>query len=335
MLGRFVESRLEAGAFDSGLAKLASAAFAAFASPVRELRLPPATRVIGIGGATLGGSGKTPVVLALARALAERDRVAVVGHGYRARTGAPRRVSPSDDVTAVGDDALWLARALEPLGVPVVVASSRQLALDAASRMATTVLVDGLLQARPCRLARSVLVLDGDRPFGAEHCPPAGDLRAPVRALLEACDDVLVGPGAASLGAIRDRVAPRPVLRYDAELVGAREPDGRVVGIRELAQRRLGLALAIANPERVLRALAAHGVHPSAVSLGPDHGVPRVRADRAARPEAWLTTAKCATKLGDRLGTAPVWVLEQELRLPPELAPVSGGGDGCSASRSW
>src|SRR6266576_2290654 len=96
-LSRWLES---SGRRSPGLETLASAWGSISASRVRrKLTLPQATSVIGIGGSTLGGSYKTPFSIAVARALAERgERVALVGHAYRAKPGRARRVTPADEV---------------------------------------------------------------------------------------------------------------------------------------------------------------------------------------------------------------------------------------------
>jgi tetraacyldisaccharide 4'-kinase len=280
-----------------------------FADPVRPFELPPGARVIGVGGATLGGSGKTPVTLELARRLAP-DGVAVVASNYRSRVGAARVVSASDPVELVGDEAALLARALAPIGVAVVVGRVRDEAALLAARHAPTVIVDALLQTRPRRLGCSILVVDGERPWGSGACPPAGDLRARREALLAAADVVLAlrpsGPAAA--------LEPG-WLTATSEIIGATAPDGRAV---ELPGRTLGVVLAIARPERVLRSLAALGITPSAQRLFVDHARP-VPARRRARVDAWLTTAKCATKLGAAFEGAPVWTLRHAIRLPNEL----------------
>src|SRR5688572_17568189 len=105
MIRRAIASRLEAGRFDSRAANLASRVWEKFSNPVRPLELPERARVIGIGGATLGGSEKTPLVLAFAERLRDEARVVVVASGYRARV--TRRVRPDDAVRDVGDEALW------------------------------------------------------------------------------------------------------------------------------------------------------------------------------------------------------------------------------------
>src|SRR5205814_587304 len=144
-------------------------------------------------------------------------RVSVVASGYRARAGAPRRVSASDSARLVGDEALALSRELGASGVSVFSARSRTeaLALANAARP-NAILVDGLLQARPRRLGLSILVLDGRAPWGAERCPPAGDLRAHRARLLAAADVLLVRGETGGIG------SEKPVYRWSSDLLGAR-----------------------------------------------------------------------------------------------------------------
>lgn len=317
-----VARALERGALAGPVARGLSSLWAKLADPARPVRLPAGARVVGVGGATLGGSGKTPVVLALARELSRSRRVAVVAPRYGAEPGRARVVARDDCVRAVGDEALWLARALRD--VPVVAGSDRNEALSLAARLADVVLVDGLLQARPERLACSLCVLDGAEPWGAGRCPPAGDLRAGPERVLAAADAVL------TRGALE--ALPVPVFRFEAALRGARTPEGEHVAPDALRQKRLGLVLAIARPERVLGELSALGIEPSVLELHADHAHPP--EPRARGVEAWLTTPKCATKLGARRGSAPVWVLEQELCLPAEVVALAAGTSACRSPRA-
>src|SRR5690242_1893590 len=102
-LRALVGRRLERGV-PSPLARAASLAWGAISARAvaRPLRLPPGVLVVGVGGAVLGGAGKTPLTIALARALASQ-RPAVIGHAYRARPGQARVVQPTDLVAEVGD----------------------------------------------------------------------------------------------------------------------------------------------------------------------------------------------------------------------------------------
>jgi tetraacyldisaccharide 4'-kinase len=334
------------------LAGAVARAWEAVADPVRATRLPAGASVVGIGGATLGGAGKTPLTLALAQALARRgSRVAVVASGYRCRLSAARHIRPDDRASIVGDEALWLCRALWAERVHVVCGPRRDEALEVAAEVGGLIVVDGLLQARPQRLDLSVLVLDGARPWGAARCPPAGDLRARPDRLLAAADLVVVcqptrrvaaahmnvGQPTCRVAAAHMNVAQptrrmaaaqvtplpcaTPLYHSQSELLGARTPRGEPISIDELRSMRLGLLLAVARPDRVLEALTENGIVPCAVRLFGDHSPMTRMAMRRAdpSPDAWLTTAKCATKLAERLAGAPVLTLEHRVAVPEAL----------------
>lgn len=246
--------------------------------------------IVGVGGATLGGSGKTPLAIACARVLTERGaRVAFVGHAYRAWPGVARRVTPTDPLWLVGDDALLAARALADVGVPVFVAETRRAALALAGAHADVCVVDGLLQASP-RIALSLLAVRGGAPWGAGACPPAGDLRAPVRALVAHADLVV------------------PVRFGPARLVR----DGRVVDPSRAG--RVGLFTACARPELAGAALAALGVSPAVVVRAPDHGPPPRTLPAV---DLWVAAPKCALHLAS-VGV-PAAVLAGDTLLPEAL----------------
>lgn len=250
-------------------------------------------RVVCVGGATLGGSGKTRVAIAAARFLADRGvRVVLVGHAYGARPGAARVVRPTDPLSVVGDEALVCAAALGDRG-RVVVAGARQDALDHAVLLgADVIVVDG-----PLRIAQgttlSLLAVDAAAPWGSGALPPAGDLRAPPAALLAAADHVI--EVRAALG----------VVRWD---------DGTRSSVGDLAGTRPALFTALARPGRLAGALAELGVALSHIHSVADHG----RGDLSVVPASlasgtWLATEKCALSLRSRGGlakTARLGVLE-------------------------
>jgi len=312
LLGR----RLEHGGARGPVSRLLASAWAEVSARAvaRPLSLPPGVRLIGVGGAVLGGAGKTPVAIALARAFAERGALpALIGHGYRARPGAARVVRTGDAVARVGDDALAAARLLAGVAA-VVVAPGRQAAIDHAVALGHRLLiVDGLLQAAPERLAAAVLVLDGSAPWGSGACPPVGDLRAPRAALVAAADLV------AALqpeGTAPDPTLPAFAIAVPARLAGAVSAAGEVFDLRALAALRLGLLLAVARPERIVSALARVGLRPDPTLCLGDHAVPTAAllAEAARAPvEAWLTTARCATKLPEAIGGRPVLALDHRV----------------------
>jgi tetraacyldisaccharide 4'-kinase len=308
--------RLEVGLTASPLGRLAATAWGAWSARAvaRPLDWPAGVRLIGVGGAVLGGAGKTPVAIALARALvAPGERPALIGHAYRARPGAPRVVRPDDVVTSVGDDALCAARLLGD-EVAVIVATGRRAAIHHAAALGhRTLVADGLLQAAPRRLSASILVLDALAPFGSGACPPLGDLRAPRAALLAAADVV------AAL--LPEGASPHPDLPAGAILVPGRiagvvSAAGEPLPLAALAGRRLGLLLAVARPERIVSALTRAGVRPAVTLRLADHAGPAalIAAARAsAAVDAWLTTARCATKLPVGIAGVPVLALDHRL----------------------
>lgn len=312
-VGVRIAAALEAGAFDGVAARVLERLWARGASAVRQVELPRGAAVIGVGGPTLGGSYKTPLVLALAQALAERgERVSVAAHGYRARLARPRLITPDDAVGEVGDEALWLARSLVPRGVAVVAGGDRGAAIRLAASYAPRVLVDALLQTRPVPLALSLLAVDGEHPWGARRCPPAGDLRATEVRLRQATDRLVQVDRAPVLATS----AVKSVLLYADAASGVGAP----LELARLSGTRVGVVTAIARTERVLRSLESAGVTPAFVRRFRDHDAPRgARQARGEGPVLWLTTQKCATKMGARFEGADVWVLRHELSVPLEL----------------
>ncbi|MDB4934191.1 MAG: Tetraacyldisaccharide 4-kinase [Labilithrix sp.] len=307
----------------------------------RPLRVP--TRAggepivtIAVGGATLGGSGKTRVALACARELASLGaNVVLVGHAYRATPRWARVVTPNDALADVGDEALACARELA--GTPasarvrVVVGPSRQAAIDLAAALVPhvdAVVLDGPLQLSPLRASLAILALDADAPWGAGDVPPAGDLRAPREALLAHADHV------AHVDA-----TPRAALV---------ESPRRVTELASLAaslarnEARIGLFTAIARPERLERALVRAGLVPAEVVRAADHGpvTPRLARRLADLPvDLWLTTAKCAVHLETLDLRAPRAILDGSVVLAPPIAlalrdALARGRPGTAAIRS-
>ena len=157
--------------------------------------------VIVVGNITVGGSGKTPLVAALTRSLAERGwhpGIVSRGHGRSSSRSTPVIVAPDADAAEVGDEPLLLART----GIPVAVATDRVAAaraLLAAHPECNVIVADDGLQHY--RLARDfeVAVVDAARGLGNGWRLPAGPLREPAKRLDEVdATVVLVTPGASA-----------------------------------------------------------------------------------------------------------------------------------------
>ncbi|MBI5448044.1 MAG: tetraacyldisaccharide 4'-kinase [Gammaproteobacteria bacterium] len=143
--------------------------------------------VVVVGNITVGGTGKSPVVIALVSYLRTQGySPGIVSRGYggkRPDRAQPLPVTPNSDPCRVGDEPVMIAAAT---GCPVVVASDRVRAVNellAIYPECNIVISDDGLQHYRLWWDVAICVVDAQRRFGNEHCLPAGPLREPVTAL--------------------------------------------------------------------------------------------------------------------------------------------------------
>ncbi|WP_028310247.1 tetraacyldisaccharide 4'-kinase [Derxia gummosa] len=298
--------------------------------------------VIVVGNVTVGGTGKTPTVIALVEALRERGFTPGVvsrGHGGSAVAGASvadggaRRadqaetapatalpagilaVTPAASPTIVGDEpALIVART----GVPMTVGADRVAAARAliAAHPGIDVLLsdDGL---QHYRLARDIeLVLFDARGAGNRACLPAGPLREPVERPRDAT--LFVGcPVDPALA------AGAPAFTLDIEPGAAWQlcaPERRRP-LADWAGKPVQAAAGIGAPEKFFAMLRAHGLAPRTLAL-PDHARFDAGTLAALGPQDVLITEKDAIKcraVPALAGDARLWVVPIDARLPDGL----------------
>jgi tetraacyldisaccharide 4'-kinase len=165
--------------------------------------------VICCGNVTVGGAGKTTLVLDLARRLSAQDPHILL-RGYGGAAGDAHRVAVGDTAETVGDEALLLGQAA-PTWVGADRAASARAAVSAGAKV---LLMDDGLQNPTLEKTLSFLVIDGRSGFGNGRVLPAGPLREPVAAAASRCEAaVLIGPDEKQAVA---RLPPAlPVLRAD------------------------------------------------------------------------------------------------------------------------
>lgn len=258
--------------------------------------------VIMVGNLTVGGTGKTPLVLWIAEYLSGQGyRPGIALRGYRASRSAaerPRQVAPDADPVQFGDEAVLLAKKSH---CPVVAGRDRVAAAEMLTNQCGCDLVvtdDGLQHYRLHRQLE-ILVLDGERRLGNGRCLPAGPLREPRRRL-SAADLVVVNgdegdgdhirlvPGAAVN--LQDSTLERPLRSFVGETLTA------IAGI--------------GHPQRFFRMLEDLGLSVRPIAY-PDHHAFRasdlehwphgpvlmtekdaVKCQRFARPEHWFVPVK-------------------------------------------
>lgn len=256
----------------------------------------PGIPVICLGNLTVGGAGKTPAALMVARLLlAAHRRPFFLSRGYGGRLRGPVVVNPKFHRAAdVGDEPLLLARL-----APSIVARDRAAGAEAARFGGASVIVmDDGFQNPSLHKDLSILLVDNRRGIGNGRIVPAGPLRAPLEAQL-ARAHALVIVGAGDGAAPVERAARRRRLPI---FHGHIEPDRQTLAA--LAGRHVLAFAGIADPDKFFATLNESGIVIAARQEFPDHH--RYNAaearDLLARAEAenllLLTTEKDQVRLG-------------------------------------
>lgn len=152
--------------------------------------------VIVVGNITVGGTGKTPLVIALAQLLLKHGyKPGIVSRGYGGKPSTlPLYVTPDTSPTEAGDETVLIA---QRTGCPVVVSPNR---VDAVNTLINThhcnvILSDDGMQHYRMHRDIEIAVVDGDRRLGNALCLPAGPLREPISRLKHV--DFIVSNGSA------------------------------------------------------------------------------------------------------------------------------------------
>jgi tetraacyldisaccharide 4'-kinase len=263
--------------------------------------------VLCVGNYHLGGAGKTPAVLALAKLLRGLGESPVVlSRGYGGRLRGPVMVDPARHGAAdVGDEPLMMASHL-----PVAVARDRVdgIALARSQRASVIVMDDGFQNPAIAKDA-SLIVIDSERGVGNGEVFPAGPLRAPLPPQIARTDAlIVVGEGTAGK-AIAAEIGARGGLVLTAQLKPEAEAIARLAGKRVMAFAGIG------DPARFFRTLRGSGIEVTKERAFADHHpfspneIEALIADARREGLTLVTTEKDLARL--RSGAAlPAWARE-------------------------
>jgi len=227
---------------------------------MKSTRLP--VPVIIVGNLTVGGTGKTPLVVWLVELLRQHGyQPGVISRGYAGKAEqTPQIVTADSNPALVGDEALLLA---QRCACPVVVNPDRPAAGRhlLANFPCDIIIADDGLQHYALQRDIEIAVIDGQRRFGNGYCLPAGPLREPQTRLKEV-DFVVSNGGTAELD------GEQLMHCRGQELVnlfsGERQPLAEFAG-------QAGRAIAgIGNPQRFFGQLASAGLNCASLAF-PDH----------------------------------------------------------------
>jgi tetraacyldisaccharide 4'-kinase len=213
----------------------------------------PGLPVICVGNLTAGGSGKTPIAIAIAEMLRARGhKPYFLTRGYGGSERGPALATRGHSAAVMGDEALLLART-----APTIVSRDRAAgARLAKDKGASVIVMDDGHQNFSLRKHLSLVVVDAETGFGNGHQIPAGPLREPVAQGLARADAViLVGDGAPDLNGYSG-----PVLRAHLKAEGD-----------TFAGKTVFAFAGIGRPEKFFASLEDSGAVVTGSCLFPDH----------------------------------------------------------------
>jgi tetraacyldisaccharide 4'-kinase len=314
---------------------------------LRKPRRLPAP-VIGVGNLAVGGTGKTPLVMVVVRALLDLGLPAAVisrGYGAAAGRGGVTWVSsgqgPLSDARQAGDEPLLLARRLP---VPVAAGPDRwEVGRAVLAQCGSRVLVcDDLFQHRRLHRDLDLVALDAARPLGNGHLLPAGHLREPAVGLRRAGALVLTrsaDPAVVDQDRrwLRSFWGPGTVLACGHHLAGLDDAQGQPLPPETWRGRPVLAFCGLADPDQFAAGLKRAGLTVlDCVGFAdhhfftPDelHDLWRRAKDRGAA--ALVCSEKDWVRLPADLPAAPpLWVTRLELAFAPDqpgLASVLAWG---------
>jgi tetraacyldisaccharide 4'-kinase len=255
--------------------------------------------VIIVGNITVGGSGKTPLLIELAKFLTKKNwRPGIISRGYGGKAKSyPAFVHKKSNPRELGDEPLLIAR---QTSCPTVVDPKRCRAVNRLLEKTdcNIVLSDDGLQHLALGRNIEIVVIDGQHRFGNHLCLPAGPLREPISRLKTV--DFIVTKGKA-------HVNEYEMMLYPDHFYQLIQPENKK-NLHYFTGKKLHAVAGIGNPEQFFSSLRALGLHIIEHAF-PDHHFFKA-SDLAFGTEAIiLMTEKDAVKC-ERLADARLWCLK-------------------------
>ena len=270
------------------------------ALPVHRVGVP----VLVVGNLTVGGTGKTPLVLWLAEYLRSRGyHPGIVSRGYGGQLGdKPQQVRHDSDPAQVGDEPVILAR---NSGCPVAVCRQRHLAAQGLIELAGCdfIISDDGLQHLALGRDIEIVVVDGQRRFGNGLCLPAGPLREGLGRLKHV--DIIVTSGKAGRGEHAMTYQPGDLLSL---------ADETPVPLTAWQGQEVHAIAGVGNPGRFYTLLRQHGIRP-VMHTFPDHHAFSVADLSFGDDRPLVMTQKDAVKC-EHLDLHNAWYLPVTITLP-------------------
>ncbi len=263
--------------------------------------------VIIVGNLTVGGTGKTPLVIWLAAFLKSSGyKPGILSRGYSGKASHwPQQVRPDADPVMVGDEAVVISRRTH---CPMAVGPDRVAAGEALLKHSDcdVILSDDGLQHYALHRDVEILVIDGVRRFGNGFCLPAGPLRERQARKNEV--DCMVTNGIAAQGEYS-------MAYHGTEVINLLS--GEVRELSEMGKNTITAVAGIGNPDRFFNYLRSHGLRLDARAF-PDHFHYGKDSIMVSDDDIVLMTEKDAVKC-QRYAKPNWWYVPVDVELPKEF----------------
>jgi len=216
--------------------------------------------VVIVGNITVGGNGKTPLVIWLADKLKQSGyRPGIISRGYGGQAKKwPQQVRPDSDPLIVGDEAIVISRRTAcPMAVgPDRVETGR--ALVKYSNCDIVISDDGM---QHYRLKRNIeiAVVNAYTQFGNELCLPAGPLREPIKRL-DKVNFIVTNGSLNESDKNKLKVKTEYNMQYEGNELHALHDEKNIVSLSDFKNKKVHVVTAIANPERFFETLKSFGI---------------------------------------------------------------------------
>ena len=275
-------------------------------------------KVISVGNLTVGGTGKTPLVIWLAeKFLADGKRVAILSRGYRGADGTSDEIALMkfrlhDRVSfGVGKDRFAEGHQLE------------------SKQPVDVFLLDDGFQHLQLRRDLDILLIDASRSLTGESLLPAGFLREPVTAMSRA--NLIIFTRAETMSGTLDAIGKLnqyPVFAASTRLLGFRRLGGEIalLSVNEIGAGPFFAFCGLGNPEAFLRDVGTWGLPICGHLIFPDHHrfaeqdvLEISKAGKQAGANAFVTTEKDAQNFaGLKFDEVPIYIAVIDMEITPE-----------------
>lgn len=263
--------------------------------------------VIIVGNLTVGGTGKTPLVIWIANYLKQTGyKPGIISRGYGGLARHwPQQVRPDADPTMVGDEAVVISRRTQ---CPMAVGPDRVAAGEALLKYADVdvIISDDGLQHYHLDRDIEIMVIDGIRRFGNGYCLPAGPLREPPSRKNDV--DMIITNGIAAQGEY-------PMKYRGGHLINMQ--NAQHAELTEFKDKAITAIAGIGNPDRFFNYLRKTGLRITTISF-PDHFHYQADSLPLDDDQIVIMTEKDAVKC-QRFARPGWWYLPVDVELPEEF----------------